>query len=111
MEVWDEDKLSRDDFIGLVSLKFDNKKNPTTVDEWFDLKGREGKNDKNVKGKLHLQIKVFYKTKEIPEKVFRDWQFVLIDPFFGYSNVKQYLFIFFIFYIYFFVFFIYILFI
>ena len=57
LQVWDHDKLSKDDFAGQVEIPISFSDN-WTIDEWFTLHGREGKKDKHVKGQIHVRITV-----------------------------------------------------
>lgn len=58
IEVWDEDKISADDFMGQVTLDPDTYFKPGDISVWLTLESRKGKEkeDSEVSGDLYVQI-------------------------------------------------------
>jgi hypothetical protein len=57
--VYDEDKYSGDDFMGMIGIPISELQHEKVLDDWFPLTGRPGKSsDKSepISGALHLEI-------------------------------------------------------
>jgi C2 domain/PH domain/Integral peroxisomal membrane peroxin len=61
--VFDEDELTKDDFLGMVCINLAKLPRNELVDGWFPLQPRPGsfaRSDHDVRGEIHLQIRYSY---------------------------------------------------